>query len=110
MSHEARLFRLWESEPGLRGFFSSVDHKQIGLRYIVTALVFLALGGLEALVMRLQLAGPDRSLLTPEQYDQLFSTHGMTMIFLYAVARFCPVFPTTCGRCCSAAATWRSRG
>src|SRR3569623_3417108 len=44
----------------------------------------LVLGGVEALEIRLQLAGPDLSLLTPEQYNQLFSTHGMTMIFLYA--------------------------
>jgi cytochrome c oxidase subunit I len=82
--HEARLLKLWEDQPGLWGFLSTVDHKRIGLRYIVTAFVFLGLGGLEALAMRLQLAGPDKSLLTPEQYDQLFSTHGMTMIFLYA--------------------------
>ena len=47
---------------------------------------FLALGGLEALVMRLQLAGPNLSLLTPSEYNQLFSTHGMTMIFLVRVA------------------------
>jgi cytochrome c oxidase subunit I len=82
--HEARLRDLWETEPGLKGFFGTVDHKQIGIRYIVTAFVFLALGGVEALVMRLQLAGPNLTLLTPEQYNQLFSTHGMTMIFLYA--------------------------
>ena len=75
---------LWEGHGGIAGFLGSVDHKQIGVRYIVTAFVFLALGGLEALLMRLQLAGPDRALLTPEQYDELFSTHGMTMIFLYA--------------------------
>jgi cytochrome c oxidase subunit I len=84
VEHEARLLRLWATAPGLKGFFSSVDHKQIGIRYIVTAFVFLALGGIEALVMRLQLAGPDLSLLTPDEYNQLFSTHGMTMIFLYA--------------------------
>ncbi len=59
--------------------------------------------------MRLQLAGPNRTLLTPEQYDQLFSTHGMTMIFLYA-SPVCPASPITCGRCCSAAATWPFRG
>ncbi|HZO23074.1 MAG TPA: cytochrome c oxidase subunit I [Steroidobacteraceae bacterium] len=82
--HESRLKRLWETSPGLEGFLGTVDHKQIGIRYIVTAFIFLALGGIEALVMRLQLAGPNLSLLTPEQYDQLFSTHGMTMIFLYA--------------------------
>jgi cytochrome c oxidase subunit I len=82
--HEAKLLQLWQSAPGVKGFFSSVDHKEIGKRYIVTAFVFLALGGIEALLMRLQLAGPNLSLLTPNQYDQLFSTHGMTMIFLYA--------------------------
>jgi cytochrome c oxidase subunit I+III len=82
--HDARLKQLWEGEPGVWGFLTTVDHKRIGIRYIVTAFVFLALGGIEALLMRLQLAGPDRTLLTPEQYDQLFSTHGMTMIFLYA--------------------------
>jgi cytochrome c oxidase subunit I len=84
VAHEARLLGLWETRPGLAGFFGSVDHKQIGIRYIVTAFVFLGLGGIEALVMRLQLAGPNLTLLTPDQYNQLFSTHGMTMIFLYA--------------------------
>ncbi len=84
VEHQARLLRNWDGEPGLKGFLTTVDHKQIGIRYIVTAFLFLILGGVEALIMRLQLAGPDRSLLTPEQYDQLFSTHGMTMIFLYA--------------------------
>jgi cytochrome c oxidase subunit I len=82
--HSARLMELWETAPGLKGFFTSVDHKEIGIKYIVTAFVFLALGGIEALVMRLQLAGPDLRLLSPERYDELFSTHGMTMIFLYA--------------------------
>jgi cytochrome c oxidase subunit I+III len=84
VEHQARLLELWETPPGLKGFLSTTDHKKTGIRYIVTAFVFLALGGLEALVMRLQLAGPDLTYLTPEQYDQLFSTHGMTMIFLYA--------------------------
>ncbi len=84
VEHQSRLLDLWESEPGLKSFLGTVDHKRIGIRYIVTAFVFLALGGIEALLMRLQLAGPNRTLLTPEQYDQLFSTHGMTMIFLYA--------------------------
>jgi cytochrome c oxidase subunit I len=84
VEHEARLHELWDSEPGLKGFFTTVDHKEIGLRYIVTAFVFLALGGVEALVIRLQLAGPNLTLLTPNEYNQFFSTHGMTMIFLYA--------------------------
>ena len=83
-AHAARLMQLWKTAPGLKGFLSTVDHKQIGIRYIVTAFAFLTLGGIESLVMRLQLAGPNGTLLTPEQYNDLFSTHGMTMIFLYA--------------------------
>jgi cytochrome c oxidase subunit I len=79
-----RLQEIWEREPGLKGWFADVDHKEIGKRYIVTAFVFLLLGGIEAMVMRLQLSGPNRTLLTPEQYDQLFTMHGVSMIFLYA--------------------------
>lgn len=82
---ERRLRELWETRPGWRGWLSSVDHKQIGLRYLVTAFVFLLLGGVEALVMRVQLARPGAHLLTPEQYNQLFTMHGITMIFLYAL-------------------------
>ena len=81
----ARLQKIWATEPGLIGWLGSVDHKDVGIRYLVTAFVFLLLGGLEALAMRVQLAGPERSLLTPEQYNELFSIHGITMIFLYAL-------------------------
>ncbi|VFU16475.1 Cytochrome c oxidase subunit 1 (fragment) (plasmid) [Methylocella tundrae] len=82
---EGRLHALWETAPGWRGIFVTVDHKEIGLRYIVTAFAFLIAGGLEALAMRLQLAGPNLRLLTPEQYDELFTMHGVSMIFLYAM-------------------------
>ncbi|MEP7008042.1 MAG: cbb3-type cytochrome c oxidase subunit I, partial [Sphingomonas bacterium] len=75
----------WGEAPGLRGWFGTVDHKVIGIRYLFTAFAFLVIGGCEALVMRVQLAGPNASLLTPEQYNQLFSMHGVTMIFLYAL-------------------------
>ena len=78
------LERIWATKPGLLGWISTVDHKEIGLRYIVTAFVFLIAGGLEALILRVQLARPNQALLTPEQYDELFSMHGITMIFLYA--------------------------
>jgi cytochrome c oxidase subunit 1/cytochrome c oxidase subunit I+III len=80
----ARLLEIWETRPGLAGKLGTVDHKEIGLRYIVTAFVFLILGGVEALVMRAQLAAPGERLLGPEAYDQLFTMHGVTMIFLYA--------------------------
>jgi len=81
---QKRLAEIWEAPPGLRGWLSTVDHKSIGLRYLVTAFVFLLMGGVEALIMRVQLARPDATVLTPEQYSQLFTMHGVTMIFLYA--------------------------
>ncbi|MEP7245344.1 MAG: cytochrome c oxidase subunit I [Gammaproteobacteria bacterium] len=80
-----RLQRIWETRAGWTGAFASVDHKAIGKRYLVTSFVFLILGGLEAAVMRAQLAQPNQTLLTPEQYNQLFTMHGVTMIFLYAL-------------------------
>ena len=80
----ARLEEMWETAPGWKGWLGSVDHKQIGIRYIITAFAFLLLGGLEALVMRIQLGAPGETVLTPEQYNMLFSMHGISMIFLYA--------------------------
>jgi cytochrome c oxidase subunit 1/cytochrome c oxidase subunit I+III len=74
---------LWEDPPGLIGFFTTVDHKRIGIRYIVTALIFLVLGGLEALVIRAQLASPEAGVVGPETYNQLMTMHGTTMIFLF---------------------------
>jgi len=79
------LRRSWEGPGGIAGWLSSVDHKEIGKRYLVTAFLFLIIGGLEAAVMRAQLAQPNGHLLTSEQYSQLFTMHGVTMIFLYAL-------------------------
>jgi cytochrome c oxidase subunit 1/cytochrome c oxidase subunit I+III len=79
-----RLQEIWERRPGLVGWLGDVDHKEIGKRYVLTAFAFLLLGGVEALMMRLQLGGPNLRVLTPEQYDQLFTMHGVSMIFLYA--------------------------
>lgn len=83
-SARQRLHELWAPERGVYGWFASVDHKEIGHRYLVTAIAFLIIGGLEAMVMRLQLAHADQALVTPEIYDQLFTMHGVTMIFWYA--------------------------
>jgi cytochrome c oxidase subunit 1 len=80
-----RLERTWGDAPGLWGWLTTTDHKRIGKRYIVTALVFLVLGGLLALAMRLQLAKPESGLMTPDRYNQLFTMHGTTMMFLFAV-------------------------
>lgn len=79
-----KLKQLWETKPGFVGWLASVDHKEIGIRYIVTAFIFLIVGGIEALIFRIQLAWPNQSVLTPAQYDQLFTMHGATMILWYA--------------------------
>jgi len=80
-----KLLGIWETAPGLYGWLASVDHKTIGIRYLCTAFFFLVIGGIEALVMRAQLAQPDLKLLSPDAYNQLFSMHGTTMMFLYAL-------------------------
>ena len=74
----------WAEAPGLASWFKTVDHKKIGRRYIWTATVFFFLAGLEALALRTQLARPDQTLLGPAAYNQLFTMHGTTMIFLFA--------------------------
>src|SRR5436189_13784 len=80
-----RLERIWESRPGLLGWLTTTDHKRIGLRYFWTTLVLFAAGGIEALVMRTQLAEPNSHVVGPNTYDQLFSLHGMTMIFWFII-------------------------
>jgi cytochrome c oxidase subunit I len=81
----ARLSKTWGTPRGFIGALSSVDHKVVGRRYIATAFIFLFLGGLSAVVMRLQLARPENGLLGPDLYNQLFTMHGTTMMFLFAV-------------------------
>jgi cytochrome c oxidase subunit 1 len=82
---EARLAKTWSNPPGFVGWLSSVDHKDIGRRYIVTALVFLALAGALAILMRLQLSRPDNHLISAQRYNEIFTMHGTTMMFLFAV-------------------------
>src|SRR4051812_2735727 len=67
------------------GWLTDVGHRSIGIRYVVTGMVFFALGGAAALTMRAQLAVPQNRLLSPDQYDQVFTMHGVTMMFLFAV-------------------------
>ena len=74
-------FRRPTSETGVWSWFTTIDHKKIGILYFVTAMAFFVVGGIEALLLRLQLAGPDGSVLTADQYNQLFTMHGLTMIF-----------------------------
>lgn len=77
-----RLRKVWEGPRGLATWLGTVDHKVIGVRYVYTAFLFLLVGGLEAILMRIQLIRPDNHFLSPEAYNQLFTMHGTTMIFL----------------------------
>ena len=74
-------------DPAERGhhrlaWLSTVDHKRIAILYLFAGLFFFVVGGLEALFMRLQLAVPNNHFLQPDTYNQLFTMHGTTMIFL----------------------------
>ena len=79
---------VWADTPGIAGFLTTVDHKRIGMRYFVTSLAFLLLGGVEALLMRSQLATSNGGLLGPEAYNQLMTMHGTTMILLFNTPMF----------------------
>ncbi len=77
-----------EVKPEAKGWYSwitTTDHKKIGIMYLWTVAVFFLIGGVEALLMRLQLGVPDNNLLSPEKYNQLMTLHGTTMIFLVIV-------------------------
>ena len=63
-------------------WIASTDHKQLGIMYLWLALFFFVIGGLEAMAIRAQLALPDNDLISPELYNQIFTMHGTTMIFL----------------------------
>src|SRR5437588_7611550 len=76
------LFRRPVHPTGLWSWFTTIDHKRIGLLYSATAFVFFLVGGIEALVIRLQLGGPNGHVVDANTYNQIFTMHGTTMIFL----------------------------
>ncbi len=71
-----------ESRSGIWSWITTTDHKRIGILYGVTAFVFFLIGGLEALIMRTQLMKADNTLVSAETFNQLFTMHGTTMIFM----------------------------
>jgi cytochrome c oxidase subunit I+III len=80
-----QMERVWGSRPGLWGWLTTTNHKAIGKRYITTAFIFFLLGGIEAAMMRAQLARPENGLIGPDRYNQIFTMHGTTMMFIFAV-------------------------
>ena len=81
----ARLDVVWRDREGFWGWMTAVGHKSIAKRYVATAFVAFLLAGLLAVAIRAQLARPESSLIGPDRYDQIFSTHGTAMMFLFAV-------------------------
>ena len=79
------LYRIWQPPPGILGFFTAVNHRTVGTRYIITGLIFFLLAGIAALLMRIQLLFPENTFLNADLYNQLFTMHGTTMMFLFAV-------------------------
>lgn len=79
------LEKTWSNLPGLWGQLTSVNHKTVGSRFMVTAFAFFIVGGILALLMRIQLARPESGFLGPDLYNQIFTMHGTTMMFLFAV-------------------------
>src|SRR5687768_17617980 len=69
-------------QSGIWGWITTVDHKRIGILYLYTALTFFIIGGLEAVIIRAQLQGPNGQLVSADMYNQLFTMHGTTMVFL----------------------------
>ncbi len=84
-TEDDELARVWSTPPGVSGWLRNVNHASVGRRYIVTAFGFFLAAGLLAAVMRLQLARPDNGLVGPDLYNQIFTMHGSTMMFLFAV-------------------------
>ena len=78
----AGIFTRPTAKTGIVSWLTTVDHKRVGLLYGFTAIFFFFVGGVEALLIRLQLAVPNNNLLTAERYNELFTMHGTTMIFL----------------------------
>ena len=84
------VFRRPVTTTGWRSWLFTVDHKKIGIMYGGAAMIFFLIGGIEALLIRTQLAAPDNTVLSASIYNQLFTMHATTMIFLF-------VMPVTAG-------------
>lgn len=80
-----KLSAVWAPGRGLRGALADVNHGTLGLRFMATAAVYFAIGGLLAMLIRVQLANPRAAFVGPEIYNQLFTMHGTLMMFLFAI-------------------------
>ncbi|MRX50674.1 cytochrome ubiquinol oxidase subunit I [Paracoccus sp. S-4012] len=82
--HKA-LHAIWNPGRGLYGFTTTINHSVLGVRFMVTAGIFFAIGGILSMLIRAQLATPDSGFLTADTYNQIFTMHGTVMMFLFAI-------------------------
>jgi cytochrome c oxidase subunit 1 len=82
---QSRTAKPPKEDVGFWSWFSTVDHKKLGIMYIGFAMFFFIVAGIEALLIRLELAAPGRQLLSAQFYNQLFTMHGTSMIFLFVI-------------------------
>ncbi|MDP2085498.1 MAG: cytochrome c oxidase subunit I [Gemmobacter sp.] len=80
-----QLTRIWQSDPGWKGWFTTVNHNDLGRMFMGTAIVFFLIGGILAMLIRAQLATPRSAFMGPEVYAQVFTMHGTIMMFLFAI-------------------------
>ncbi|WP_340160545.1 cytochrome c oxidase subunit I [uncultured Hoeflea sp.] len=85
LARHRRLTAIWSSEPGWKGWLSTVNHSDVGRMFIVTASFHFLIGGILAMLIRAQLATPNSAFAGPEIYSQLFTMHGTIMMFLFAI-------------------------
>ncbi|MBA4800808.1 MAG: cytochrome c oxidase subunit I [Euryhalocaulis sp.] len=88
LERHRKLTAIWSSEPGFKGWFSTVNHTDLGRMFLVTAFFFFLVGGVLAMLIRAQLATPDSAFMGPEIYNQVFTMHGTIMMFLFAIPMF----------------------
>jgi cytochrome c oxidase subunit I+III len=82
---EHPFVRVWSEPPGLLGWLREINNIPIATRYMATAFVFFLAGGVQALLLRIQLGTPENTFLDAQTYNQIFTMHGTTMMFLFVI-------------------------
>ena len=93
MTAHAENINYLKTTRGLKSWLTTVDHKRIGLMYLASILVFFITGGLYAMLFRLELWSPEKNFLTPDQYNNFFTLHGVVMVWFFLI----PSIPNTLG-------------
>ncbi|MDF1707684.1 MAG: cytochrome c oxidase subunit I [Paracoccaceae bacterium] len=88
LTRHRKLSAIWASEEGFKGWFSTVNHNDLGRMFLMTAFLFFLVGGLLAMLIRAQLATPHSAFAGPDIYNQIFTMHGTIMMFLFAIPTF----------------------